>query len=182
MQWYCPRKPRTSGVNSTNARRKPHRHRPDGFPRRPSHDRPRQNQWPMEHLDAVNRLPFPPTSPRPSPKPPAPASTSTPSAPAPENLLYRIHLTKRPETRAIKIAAAVECLCQSSTRMRFAPLRDYFSCFPPSGDCGNSSIRPIASQFIPCRPKMPMISSPFPASCCWCLLDGGRSSPSCIGL
>ena len=124
MQWYCPRKPKSvwSKLNKTRVEKliTTGQMTPAG---QGMIDLAKTNgQW--THLDAVESLTLPADFAKALSKAPgARKHYDTLSPSARKILLYRIHLAKRPETRAKKIAAAVECCATRQHPNAFRTLR-----------------------------------------------------------
>ena len=125
MQWYCPRKPKSvwSKLNKTRVERliAAGLMTPAG---QAKIDLARTNgQW--NHLDSVESLTLPADFAQALRAAPAAArkhyDSLSPSAR--KILLYQIHNVKRPENRAKKIAAAVECCATQQHPSAFRALR-----------------------------------------------------------
>lgn len=123
MQWYCPRKPKSvwSKLNKTRVEQliAAGRMTPAG---QAKIDLAKKNgQW--NHLDAVESLTLPDDFAKALAKAPGARKHFDALSPSARKiLLYRIHLAKRPETRAKKIAAAVECCATKQHPNAFRPL------------------------------------------------------------
>jgi uncharacterized protein YdeI (YjbR/CyaY-like superfamily) len=124
MQWYCPRKPKSvwSKLNKTRVEKliATGQMTPAGQARI---DLAKTNgQW--THLDAVESLTLPADFAKALRAAPGARKHFDSLSPSGRKiLLYRIHNVKRPETRAKKIADAVECCATRQHPSAFRPLR-----------------------------------------------------------
>jgi uncharacterized protein YdeI (YjbR/CyaY-like superfamily) len=122
MQWYCPRKPKSvwSKLNKMRVEQliAIGQMTPAG---QAKIDLAKKNgQW--THLDAVESLTLPDDFAKALSKAPGARKHFNALSPSARKiLLYRIHLAKRPETRAKKIAAAVECCATKQHPNAFRP-------------------------------------------------------------
>jgi len=124
MQWYCPRKAKSvwSKLNKTRVAKLIAAELMTPAGQKCIDVAKKNGQW--THLDGVESLTMPDDF--------AAALQSAPSAKthfdslspsARKILLYRIHLAKRPQTRAAKIAAAVECCATKQHPNAFRPTK-----------------------------------------------------------